>query len=117
MNSYDNNIVLKNKESWEALVEQTYFINNNLILFIEYLRKNGYPHISYHSVNSAFLHFGLAYTLKNINTKNEIFNYLADNSGHGGFINLMEAYEVNNDKEMGLKLFKKFLRFCDFLVN
>ena len=56
--------------------------------------------------------------MKNINTKEETMNYLFNKTtGHGGFVSVMKSYEVIGDREMCMKLFRRYLRFCDFLVN
>lgn len=116
---YNHNfiIILTKSESWNFLIEKTYSINKNIELFIELLRKNNFPHMEWSS-NSKYFHFGLGYALGNINTKKEALNYLfGKNTGHDGFINVIKSYEVIEDKEMCIKLFERYLRFCDFLVN
>jgi hypothetical protein len=118
LNNYNNGIVLTKRESWKLLVEQTYALNKNIKLFIELLRKNGFPHAAFYTANSKYFHFGLAAALDNINIKEEIMDYLFNKTtGHGGFVNIMKSYEVNQNKEMCLRLFSRYLRFCDFLVN
>jgi len=59
---------------------------------------------------------GLAEALNNVNTKEDVLRYLYKDSGHGGFLNIMRAYEINRDKDTCLKLFHHFLQFCKFLV-
>ena len=81
------------------------------------MKNNLYPHWGFASSNSKYLHFGVAAALNSVNTKQEILKYLSENAGHSGFLNVMKAYEVNGDKAMCIKLFKRYLRFCDFLVN
>jgi hypothetical protein len=117
LGNYKNDIVLKKSESWEILVNKNFEVYGNIDLFVEFLRNNLYPHWNFASSNSKYLHFGVATALNNINTKQEIIKYLSKNAGHSGFVNIMKAYEVNGDKEMCLQLFKRYLRFCDFLVN
>ena len=118
LNNYHNGIVLVNPESWKLLVEKTYSVNKNIKPFIELLRKNSFPHTDWFTSNSKYFHFGLGFALENINTKEEIMNYLFDRTtGHGGFVNVMKSYEVIGDREMCLRLFRRYLRFCDFLVN
>jgi hypothetical protein len=61
---------------------------------------------------------GLGAALENINTKEEMMNYLfGKTTGHGGFVNVMKSYEIIGNREMSMKLFRRYLRFCDFLVN
>lgn len=117
LGNYDNGIVLQKSESWEVLINNTFKVCGNIKLFIELLRSNYYPGTDYWTSNSKYFHFGLATALKNVKTKQEIIKYLSKNAGHGGFVNIMKAYEVNGDKAMCLQLFKRYLKFCDFLVN
>ncbi len=118
LNNYNNGIVLANPESWKLLVEKTYLVNKNIKPFIELLKKNSFPHTDWLTSNSKYFHFGLGIALENINTKEEIMSYLFDKTtGHGGFVNVMKSYEVIGNREMCLKLFRRYLQFCDFLVN
>ena len=118
LNNYNNGIVLANPESWRLLVKKTYSINKNVTQFIELLKKNNFPHTDWFTSNSKYFHFGLGYALEDINTREEIMDYLFDKTtGHGGFVNIMKSYEVIENQEMCLKLFRRYLRFCDFLVN
>lgn len=117
LENYNNEIVLQKSESWKILVNKIFEVYGNIDLFVKLLRNNLYPHMDFYSSNSKYLHFGLAAALDNINIKQEIIKYLSKNAGHGGFVNIMKAYEVNSDKAMCLHLFKHYLRFCDFLVN
>ena len=118
LKNYENNIVLSKEESWKLLIEKTYSINNNTELFIDLLRINHFPHFDGMTSNSKYLYIGLGFSLENINTKEEIMQYLFDKTtGHDGFVNVIKSYGVIGDKEMCLKLFKRYLQFCDFLVN
>jgi len=118
LNNYKNDIVLTDQESWKLLVEQTYSVNKNIKLFLDLLKSNNFPHANFYTSNSKYLHLGLGAALENINTKEEMIKYLFDKTtGHGGFVNVMKSYEVIGDREMCIKLFKRYLRFCDFLVN
>ena len=117
LNNHKNRITLAKPESWKLLVEKTYLINQNIKLFIELLRNNYFPHSDWFS-NSEYFHFGLGAALENLNTHEEMMNYLFDKTtGHGGFANVMKSYEIIGNREMCIKLFKRYLRFCDFLVN
>jgi hypothetical protein len=109
--------ILAEHNHWKKLIYKTYEICKNINLFLELLKKDGFPHYDLATSNSQYYHFGLAEALKNLNTKKETLEYLSKYSGHGGFINIMKAYEVNKDKEMCLKLFDRFLKFCHLLVD
>jgi len=118
LNNYNNGIVLANPESWKVLIEKTYSVNKNIKPFIELLKKNSFPHTDWFTSNSKYFHFGLGAALENINTKEEIISYLFDKTtGYGGFVNVMKSYEVVGNREMCMNLFRRYLRFCDFLVN
>jgi len=118
LNNYHNGIVLANPESWRLLVEKTYSVCKDIRPFIGLLKKNSFPHTDWFTSNSKYFHLGLGAVLENINTKEEIMNYLFDKTtGHGGFVNVMRSYEIIGNREMCLKLFRRYLRFCDFLVN
>ena len=117
LDNYNNGIVLSKYESWKILVEKTFEINENIKILTNYLMKNNFPHSDFWTHNSKYFHFALAVALKNINTRQEILKYLFKNSGHGGFTNIMRAYEILGDKNMCLLLFNRFLRFCGLIVN
>lgn len=118
LNNYNNGIVLTSPESWVLLVNKTYSVCKNIKLFIGLLKKNSFPHTDWFTSNSKYFHLGLAAALENINTKEEMMNYLFDKTtGNGGFVNVMKSYEVIGNREICLKLFRRYLRFCDFLVN
>jgi hypothetical protein len=117
LNEYSKGIILTKYNSWEILIEKTLEINKNIHLFIVYLEENNYPRINFWSRNSEFLHFGLASALKNMSTRQETFNYLYDHSGHGGFTNIIKAFEVLGDKNTCLSMFNRYLNFCELLVN
>lgn len=117
LNTYDSHIELRDRKSWEKLITMTFEIDGNISSFIDLLRKNNYPHSDYFTRNAQYFHFGLAAALGNINTRKETFNYLESESGHGGFVNIMKAYEVLRNKEMCVQLFERFLQFCKFLVD
>ncbi len=117
LSNYKNGIVLEKKESWEVLVNKTYKIYGNINFLIKLLRENNYPHTDFWTSNSKYFHYAIAAALQNVNTKDEILKYLYLSSGHQGFLNIMKAYEINNDRDMCSKLFKEFFDFCDFLVN
>jgi hypothetical protein len=117
LNTYDDHVELQNKDSWNKLVSKTFEIDHDLSAFIDFMKKNTYPHSDYFTRNAKYCHFGLAAALDNINTRKEVFDYLESESGHGGFINIMKAYEVLRNKETCIRLFERFLQFCGFLVD
>lgn len=117
LGNYKNGIELRKYRSWEVLVKKTYEINGNVSKTLDYLLKNYYPHSDFWTRNSKHFHMLLAILLKDINTKQETLEYLFENSGHGGFANIMQAYELLGDKEMCLKLFDRYLKFCKLIVN
>lgn len=117
LSNYKNGIVLEKGESWKVLVNKTYKIYGNISLLIKLLKENNYPHIGFWTSNSEYFHYAIAAAFQNVNTKDEILKYLYQSSGHQGFLNIMKAYETNNDRDMCSKLFKEFFDFCDFLVN
>jgi hypothetical protein len=108
---------IKRIDSWRILLDKTFKINGNINLFIRLLEDNYYPHTDFWSGLSKYLHIGLAVSLKSPQMQKEIYNYLYQNSGYQGFINLMKAYEVNASKNKCILLFKEYLGFCKFLVN
>ncbi len=116
LKNYKNGIVLKNKKSWEILIQKTFEINNSIEHFINFLMKNNFPHTDWFSNNSRYLHIALAEALKNSNTRQETLKYLYTNSGHGGFVNIMKSYELLDDKQMCVSLFLQYLRFCKLIV-
>ena len=110
-------LVLKNTESWKILINKTYDICGNIHLLTNYLNENYYPDTIHISAVSRYLHYALSEALKNMNTREEISNYLFENSGHAGFFNIIKAYEVIGNKEMCIRLFDRYLRVCKLLVK
>jgi len=117
LSDYNYHRILTNNNHWKILITKTYEICENITLFIELLKKDSFPHYDNMTSNSQYYHYGLAASLKNVNTRKETITYLSEYSGHGGFINIMKAYEVNKDIEMCRKLFERFLKFCHLLVD
>lgn len=116
--SLKNKIEIKDKNIWKKLIDKTYILNGNINLFVDLVRKFGYLLTGFgDSYNSEYLHLGIAYSLENVNTKNEMQTFLIDNAGYGGFYKMVYIYAELNDKKTTLKLFHKFYSFCDFLLN
>lgn len=116
LSNYQNGIVLSKPESWETLINKTWEVLGSIELFTEYLKENYFPHIFW-TANSKYFDLALAIALKNINTRQEMLKYLFRNTGHSGFVSVMKAYELNNDKKMCVTLFERYLKFCDFILN
>jgi hypothetical protein len=117
LNNYEDKITLTNQESWTLLIEKTLTILGDIQLFIKLLKANSYPHTNWYSSNSKYFHMGLAVAISNIECKNEIFEYLATETGHGGFFNLIETYSVLNEKDICIQLFDHYLKFCELLIK
>jgi hypothetical protein len=117
LEDYKNGIVLLSPDSWKTLVVKTYEICGDISLFIDLLKNNNFPSTDFFTPNSKYFHLGLAVALNNINTRKEILEYLSQNTGRGGFINIMRAYEINRDKKTCLELFERFLKMCHLLVD
>lgn len=117
LGNYKNYIILSRYESWQKLINKNFELYGNIKLFFNLLEENWFPHTDFFTANSKYFHLALAAALNNIDTKQSTVKYLFNSSGHGGFINVMKAYAQINDKGMCLKLFERYLKFCDFLVN
>lgn len=115
LRNHKNHIVLKEKRTWEILVDRTYELCENIRPFIQLLEDLSYPHTDFYSSNSRFIQFGLAAALNDIRTKSEALVHLHKNTGHGGFSNMMEVYEINRDREMCRAIFRRYIQLCRFL--
>jgi DNA polymerase III delta prime subunit len=104
-------------EHWIIIVNKTYEISGNITPLLAIMKRDYFPHSDYFSHISPYYYLGLAAAIKNLNTKQQTLEYIMDNSGHAGFLHVMESYEVLRDEEMCCKLFERFINFCDFLVN
>ena len=116
LDAYKNWITLKEYESWKSLLDKTYEIMWNIEPLLKYLQKNNYPHSDHWTGNSKYYYLAIQIWLKNINTKQETLNYLYNNSGYEWFKTIMYIYESLWDSEMCMKLFDRYLKFCDFIV-
>lgn len=114
---YQEDVTMSSRDSWELLLSKTQEICGNIDWFIKLLKEHHYPHSDWYSRHSKYFHLALSVALSDINTRDQIFVYLKDNTGHGGFGNLIKAFSVNNDKTMCLKLFDSFLKLCNLLVH
>lgn len=115
LDNYKNWIELQNYKSWEVLINKTYEITWKVEFLLKYLQKNNYPHMFWTS-NSNYYHLALSIVISNINTRQETLNYLYENSGYEWFKNVMKVYESLWDSNMCLRLFDRYLKFCDFIV-
>lgn len=118
LNNYKNNTTLKEPSSWKALIYKTYAIDNNIQRFIDFLKKSYFLQYDYYNNHSKYMHMGVAFALDNMETKEEmtdaLFTLKIDRSA---FFDLIKVYETLENKEMCIELFKRYLRFCDFLIN
>jgi hypothetical protein len=99
-------------------LDKTYKICGDTNLFIKLLQQS----YSFHP----YLDNGVAAALNIPSTKKEMLLYLSDTKplkttsyleGREGFIKLLKAYDINNDKRSYLKLFERFLKVCHLLVD
>jgi len=116
LKNYRNGIKLKNKSSWEVLVQRTLEINGDASMFINYLKDASFPHTNHYSSNSRNMHLGLAAALENPDSRQETLEYLYENTGHGGFVNMINTYAAMGNKDMAVRLFDKFFSMCKLLV-
>lgn len=116
LENYKKEMVLREIESWQLLLKATYKIDGNIQRFIGLLKRFMFPHTDFFTSNSKYFHLGVGVALNSIEMKEEMFQYLLAESGHGGFNNIMKCYEVLKNKKMCLNLFEHYLKFCHFLV-
>ena len=67
-------------------------------------------------LQTAHTYMPLGYYIKRHGITEQLWDYLKNNSGYAGFINLIKAYDYIGDKEMCAKLFIRFFEFCELLV-
>ena len=116
LRNHEKYIVLENSSTWELLVDKTFQILDNIQPFIELLKENYFPSMCYYSHYSKYFSYGVAAALKRNDTKVVMETYLLENGGHCSFLTMMNVYEAMNNKEMCLKLFQRYIKFCYFLV-
>ena len=121
LNDHKNNIVLKSRNTWDILIERTFQIFGNIQQFTELLRNNNFPGMFYYSQYLGyFLYYGVAAALRSNDTKAEIESYLIESNGYYPyftFFNIMKSYAAVPDRKMCINLFKRYLKFCEFLVK
>lgn len=117
LNKFEERVILSRQTSWQLLVRKTVELEPNIDLIVALLKEQSFPHTDFCTSNSKYLHYCVAAALADLRIKEEMLKYLSRYSGHGGFINIMKSYEVIGDKQMCIKLFNHFLKFCEFLVN
>ncbi|MBP1222357.1 NACHT domain-containing protein [Flavobacterium sp. 1355] len=117
--NFDRDIdsTIENFDSWQEIVDVTYTRNENISMLLELMKRDYFPSYNSFTNGAKFYHLALAAALGNMNTRQEALDFLFDNSGHGGFLHILESYEILRDEKMAKSLFKHYLRFCDFLVN
>ncbi len=115
LEDYKNGIVISNAKSWKLLLNKNYDSFGNINLFIKLLERFYFPHTDWFTNNSPYFYLGVSEALKDLRMKNEIEKHLYRNTGHGGFVNMMKAYELTNDRVMCKKLFIRYLQLCHFL--
>ncbi|SKA92244.1 hypothetical protein SAMN05428976_11918 [Clostridium sp. USBA 49] len=108
-------VLIEKPETWRNLIDKTYSITSSLELFFDYLKNIYYLHFHYSS-NSDYVHYAVAYAFSRTEMRQDMLDFIYKNSGHGGFYALIKVYEINGNKEQCIKLFNRFIRFCDFLV-
>ncbi|ARU59307.1 hypothetical protein OLMES_5327 [Oleiphilus messinensis] len=117
LRDYERRITLKERKDWEILIRKTKEICGDIDLFINLLRESYYPHSDWYFHQSRYLHLGLSVALTDIDSKEIILLYLKDNTGHGGFSNLIKSYAAHNDRDMCCRLFNRYLQLCNLLVK
>lgn len=103
--------------NWEEIISRTFELNQNISIFLELLKRDYYPGFNYFTNNAKYYHLAVASALDSINTRQETLDFLFQNSGHDGFLNILKSYEMLRDQKTARLLFKHYVRFCDFLVN
>ena len=115
LNDYKKRAILRNPSSWTVLVNQTLTIFGDLQFLFNHFRRNYFPAGGF-TDNSDYYHFGLAAALR-LGETNETLTFLFTKTGHKGFLNVLKAFAENDDREMALLIFQRFLRLAEFLVR
>lgn len=116
LSNYNNHIVIKNGDNWNMIVDKIYEIDGNENMLLDYFMQCKFPNQTFYSANSSYLYMPLGYYIKRHGITEQLWDYLKNNSGYAGFINLIKAYDYIGDKEMCAKLFIRFFEFCELLV-
>ena len=103
------------KETWRLLIDKTYEISGSIQLFTGWLESCYYFNSSWGT--NAHIHIGIAYALINANTSQEMLDYVYEKSGSLGFVNMIKVYAFNKDRERCDVLLKRFVKFCEFLIE
>lgn len=109
-------IVLTKSDSWNILVGKTFELTGNLRMLWDLFEANYFPEIRF-TANSEYFHLGLAAALRLRETRSEAEQFLFHNSGHRGFLSVLQAYAEAGNRKMAIDIFDRFIRFADFLVN
>ena len=116
LRDYNRKIKLTTDEVWKLLVDKTKAICGDFAFMFEYFSKSAYPDSAVYSSNSRYMYMGLGYAIELGVDKNNLYNFIVENGGHDGFLQLLYAYAFIEDKSMCRKLFKRFMEICRFLV-
>ena len=117
LDNHRNNIVLRDKESWVALLDMNFKIRGNIELVIQYLERINYPHTDFYTSNSEYAHLVIAAALDNPDYKPSMLNHICRKSGHQGFYNMIKVYAELGDMNMSKSLFQRYLAMCKLLTN
>lgn len=113
-----NYAILSKQDDWQRLIDKTFDMDNNIKRMTTLFKEMRYPHGVYFAGSSGkYYYYAIAYTLQKTETSTEMFEYLSKNSGHEGLLELMKAYEVNQDFKQCMKIFERFLGLCHLLVD
>lgn len=113
-----NHAILSKQDDWERLIDKTYDTHNSIDLIVELFEQMRYPSGEYFAGSAGkYYHYAIAYALQKAETNLQMFEYLSRHSGHEGLLQLMKAYEVNQDFKSCTKIFEKFLGLCHLLVD
>jgi len=106
---------INNLPSWEKFIKRSVESGTDSLL-LELFKKDHFPQNASYQRNSDSYNLALAAVLKNTDIKNEIKQYVYENCGYEGFINIMKAYEIIGDATNCVKLFESYLKMCELLV-
>ncbi|WP_123947437.1 hypothetical protein [Chryseobacterium pennae] len=114
----NNKIYIEDKEIWRKWIDKILFVDGNIDMFVQLTKEQGFLKTGFWEThNSEYFYLGVACCLENPNAKEQMEKCLIENAGYGAFYKLIYVFAAMNDKKSTLALFKKFYKFCDFLVN